>query len=52
MKYKILVINEKQLVEELEKQAKFGFEIVEILGQQLPNASSDVTTYKILFRKK
>jgi len=51
-KYKLLIINEKQLIEELENQAKLGFDIVEILDKQIPNSSSDVTAYKILLRKK
>jgi hypothetical protein len=50
MKYKVLVINDKILVEELERQAKAGFEFCCLLEKNSPNASSDVTAYKILFK--
>jgi hypothetical protein len=52
MKYKLLIINDKDLVLELERQAKLGFDFVEILEKNVPNSSSDITSYKILLRKR
>lgn len=50
MKYKILLISEKDLVSQLEIQSKMGFEICEFLDKVTPNASSDFSGWKILFR--
>jgi hypothetical protein len=50
MKHKILDINEKNLVEELDKQYKLGYELLEVLSHKAPDAYSDGVTWKILFR--
>ena len=51
IRFKLLVIIEKNLIVELESQAKEGYEVVEILNKQGPGPYSDDTSYKILLRK-
>lgn len=50
MKYKILVINDCDLVKDLEAQAKLGFEIVEFLDKQEANAYSSQKSWRVLLR--
>lgn len=52
MKYKILFIIEKDLVNTLEKEAKLGFEPIKWLGENAPNQYSDDRSYKILLVKR
>lgn len=48
MKYRLLIINEKELESDLEFQASQGYQVVEFLKEYGPNASSDITAWKVL----
>lgn len=50
MKYKLITIADKDLVPELEKLSRMGFDLVEILEKVLPNASSDFVGWRVLLR--
>lgn len=51
-KYKIVVINEKELVDVLEKEFDAGYEPVRWLDAINPNAQSDFKGWKILMGRK
>lgn len=50
--FKLLSINEKDLVKELDSQYKLGYEPIEFLDKKEPGPYSDDRSYKILLRKK
>lgn len=51
IKYKLIIVNEVDLVKELESQAAIGFEVVEVLGSKSPDAYSNDHSWKVLLRK-
>ena len=52
IRFRLLDIIEKKLVEELQLQDKEGYELIEVLNRQGPSSYSDDTIYKVLLRKK
>lgn len=51
MKYKILEINEKNIVEELNKEYKNGYEPIKFLEKNMATAYNSNTSYRVLFSK-
>lgn len=51
MKYKILTIADKDLVDFLNKEHKNGYEPMQWIDKIIPNATSDFVGWRILFSK-
>ena len=52
MKYKLLIIADKDLVTTLEKEFKLGFEYLFTLEKIIPSASSDFVGWRMMFIKR